>query len=374
LASNALHELEHRLRMFAEQAEELAIILLDADRRVRWWSPGAERIFGYPGSEILGQNHRRLFVPEDNDKGLAEHEAAVAADRGTAEDDRWMERADGSRFWASGMLIAIRDPAGELIGFTKVLRDRTDFREQLETARNQAAMQEEVTRRKDVFLSTLSHELRNPLAPLANAVHIIRMSMRPAPPDVDYALKVVERQVDLLRRLVDDLLDLTRIGAGKIALQRRRVPLHELVERSVEATASLVKERNHRLDVLLPPAPIVLDVDPDRMVQVFTNLLNNAAKYTPPGGRIWIKATVEDGEAVIRFEDNGVGIPIEMLPLIFELFTQVESARRLSAGGLGIGLALVKDLVAQHGGSVTVRSEGPGKGSDFAVRLPMPRD
>jgi PAS domain S-box-containing protein len=361
---------EQLLWLMAQQSREHAIALLDPGGRVSWWSPGAERIFDYPDDEILGQPSARLFTDEDNEKGLAEHEMAVAIEHGSAEDDRWMRRRDGSRFWATGVLATLHDADGSLLGFAKILRDRTDLKEQLETLRNHARVLDLEGRRKDVFLSTLSHELRNPLAPLANAVTIMRMSA-PATPEVEYALKVVERQVELLRRLVDDLLDLSRIGAGKIELKRRRLPLHELVERAVEATRPLVAERKHRLEVLLPPAPIELDVDPDRVVQVFVNLLGNAAKYTPSGGTIWIKATLEGHEAVIRFEDTGVGIPTDMLPRIFDLFTQVESSQPLAQGGLGIGLALVKNLVAQHGGSVQVRSEGVGKGSEFCVRLPM---
>jgi PAS domain S-box-containing protein len=360
---------ERLLRMFAQQSLEHAITLLDPGARIAWWSPGAEHIFGYPADEIVGQPGARLFPPEDNEKGLSEHETAVAIDHGSAEDDRWMQRQDGSRFWASGVLVALHDADGSLLGFAKVLRDRTDLKEQIETLRNHARRMDLEARRKDIFLSTLSHELRNPLAPLANAVAIIRMSVA-GTPEVEYALKVVERQVDLLRRLVDDLLDLSRIGAGKMELKRTRVPLHELIERAVEAARPLVVERKHRLEVLLPPAPIELDADPERLVQVFVNLLGNAAKYTPSGGMIWINATLEGHEAVIRFEDTGVGIPTEMLPRIFDLFTQVESSQLLSQGGLGIGLSLVKNLVAQHGGSVQVRSEGLGKGSEFIVRLP----
>ena len=361
---------ERLLRLTAEQSREHAIVLLDPGGKVTWWSPGAEFILGYAADEIVGHSLSRIFVPEDLEKGLDQHEMAVAIERGSAEDDRWQARKDGSRFWASGALLALRDADGSLAGFAKILRNRTDLKEQLETVRNQAIRLDQEARRKDIFLSTLSHELRNPLAPLASAVGIIRMSAAPST-EVDYALRVVERQIDLLRRLVDDLMDVTRITTGKVALRRARVALHELVERAVEATASLVGERNHRLEVILPPAPIFVEADPDRMNQVFVNLVTNAAKYTPTGGHIWIEGTMEGDEVVARFRDDGVGIPSDMLPRIFELFTQVESSQRLSQGGLGIGLALVKDLVTLHGGSVQVASEGAGKGSEFTVRLPV---
>ena len=182
---------------------------------------------------------------------------------------------------------------------------------------------------------------------------------------------MIERQAHLLERLVDDLLDLTRVGAGKVDLQRRPVALQDLVAAAVDDVAELTRKRGHRVDVVLAEGQVMVEVDRDRMHQVMVNLLTNAAKYTPPGGRIWVKAAREAEEAVFRVEDNGLGIPPEMLPRIFDLFTQVDSARHQSQGGLGIGLALVKNLVTLHGGSVQVRSDGPGKGAEFTVRLPL---
>jgi PAS domain S-box-containing protein len=369
MGGRELRDVEQLLRLAAEQSPEHAFMLMDAGGRFTWWSPGAEHIFGYPRDEMIGQPSAKIFVGEDNEKGLAEHEMAVAIEHGPAEDDRWQERMDGSRFWATGALVALRDPDGSLLGFAKILRNRTDLKEQLETLRNHGMRLDQEARRKDVFLSTLSHELRNPLAPLANSVKIIRMTVQ-GEPDVDYALKVIERQVDLLHRLVDDLLDLTRITAGKVELKRRHMSIQEVIEQAVDATQSVIADRKHQLEMIMPPATLMVDVDPDRMSQVFVNLLTNAAKYTPAGGTIWVKVTMEGNEVVARVEDNGVGIPTDMLPKIFELFTQVESSRSMSQGGLGIGLSLVKDLVTLHGGSVQVRSEGTGKGSDFAVRLP----
>jgi signal transduction histidine kinase len=173
-----------------------------------------------------------------------------------------------------------------------------------------------------------------------------------------------------MRRLVDDLLDVTRIGAGKIELRREPLVLQDVVHRAVESARPIVGERRQRLEVVVPPSPMVVEGDSARLEQVFVNLLNNAAKYTPEGGNVWVKGTTEGDEAVIHVEDTGVGIPREMLPHIFDLFTQVDASRAYSQGGLGIGLSVVKSLVALHGGSVQVRSEGPGKGSEFTVRLP----
>jgi two-component system CheB/CheR fusion protein len=357
------------LRMLGEQSGEHVVLLFDPSGRITWANPGAERTFGYPPGELPGMEGVALFVPEDVEGGLARHEIEVALRNGIAEDDRWQRRRDGSRFWAVGALVALHDEAGRVVALAKLLRDRTDLKEQLEALRNHATALAEGARRKDAFLSTLSHELRNPLAPLTNAVQLIRMS-NTGGSELEFPLKVIERQVDLLRRLVDDLLDLTRIGAGKIQLERAPVVVQELLQQSVDDVRALVEERRHAVEAIFPAEPIRIAGDRSRLHQVFVNLLTNAAKYTPAGGRISVQATLEGDDAVVKVADNGVGIATEMQPRIFELFTQVETSRPLSGGGLGIGLALVKDLVAMHGGSVQVRSEGAGKGSEFTVRLP----
>ena len=363
-------DLDTLLRLLAEQSHEHAILFLDLDGRVTWWSPGAERIFGIPADDIVGQHAAKLFTEEEAAQGVPEHEIAVARTGSAAQDDRWLVRADGSRFWAIGVMLPLYDPDGELIGFGKVLRNRTDIKEQLESARNKADAAAIASRRKDIFLSTLSHELRNPLGALANAAEIIRLTV-PESRELEVPLKVINRQVDNLRRLVDDLMDLSRIGAGKIDLQKETVKLQDVVERAVDGVRPFIEQRRHVLDVVLAFAPVYVEADPGRLEQVFVNLLNNAAKYTPEGGRVWVKGTTEGEDAVVHVEDTGIGIPSELLPRIFKLFTQVESSRSQSQGGLGIGLNLVKRLVTLHGGTVQVRSEGEGKGSRFTVRLPL---
>ena len=361
---------ERLLALLAGQSREHAILFIAPDGRVSWWSAGAEHVFGYRAEEIVGELADRLFTPEDVARGIPRQEQEIALRGDAAEDDRWQQRADGSRFWASGLVMALRDEAGRHLGFGKILRDRTDVKEQIETLRNRAAELEDAAQRKDAFIATLSHELRNPLAPLANAVQLIRLSAQMGG-DVEYAVKVIERQMAVLQRLVDDTLDLSRVGAGKVELRREPLALGGLLREAVESCRAAIDKRDHRVDVVLPDAEIGIEGDPQRLHQVFVNLITNAAKYTPPGGRIWVKGTIEGDEAVARIEDNGVGIPQEMLPGIFELFTQVGTTRRQAEGGLGIGLALVKNLVTLHGGSVQVKSSGPGKGSEFAVRLPL---
>jgi two-component system CheB/CheR fusion protein len=268
------------------------------------------------------------------------------------------------------VVLALRDDSGRVVGFGKSLRDRTDVRAQVEALENRVAALLKADERKTLFLGTLAHELRNPLAPLKNAVQLLRLS-RPDGPDLAYPVSLVERQVEFLRRMVDDLMDVTRIGAGKVELKKGPVLLGELLTQVVDGFRPRGEERRQRLELLLPKGAILVEADQDRLRKVFVNLLNNAVKYTPEGGRVWVKATVEAAEAVVGVEDTGVGIAPGTLPRIFDLFTQEGESRYRSEGGLGIGLSLVKGLVTLHGGSVQVRSEGRGKGSEFTVRLPL---
>ena len=239
----------------------------------------------------------------------------------------------------------------------------------IENAGLVAALKES-DRRKDEFLAILAHELRNPLAPIRNSVEILRARGATAP-EMQWATNVIDRQAKQMSRLVDDLLDVSRITRGMILLHKERIELSEVVNSAVEASRPLIEKRKHELTVTMPPAPIHLDADLTRLSQVVLNLLNNAAKYTEHGGRIGL-AVERDGEHVlIRVTDTGIGIPGEMLPRIFAMFTQVDRSLERTEGGLGIGLTLVQRLVDLHGGTVEARSEGPGLGSEFVVRLPI---
>jgi PAS domain S-box-containing protein len=360
--------IDQLLNLLAQQSKEHAFVLLDANARVLWWSPGAVYIFDRSSIEMVGQSLGILFTAEDRDRGIPDQEIQLAVNFGKAEDDRWQLRRDGSRFWATGILIALRDQNQNIVGFGKILRNRTDLREQVEALRNQVQALTGANQRKDNFLATFSHELRNPMASICTAVELIsRTASRNA--DLKASLKLIEEQLDFVRRMLDDLLDVTRISTGKVRLNMGPVVLQELIGRAVEAARPRIEERDQRIQVIGPSSSIVLQADPDRLQQVFSNLLSNAVKYTPERGAVCVEVTTEADEAVVRVTDTGVGIPHDMLPRIFELFTQVET--QLSYGGLGIGLALVKDFVALHGGSVQVRSEGVGKGSEFMVRLPL---
>jgi PAS domain S-box-containing protein len=245
-------------------------------------------------------------------------------------------------------------------------RQAADF---LERKQAEKALRE-ADRRKDEFLATLAHELRNPLAPIRNGLQIMRLAghSREA---VEQARTVMERQLGHMVRLIDDLLDLSRISRGKIELRKGRVPLAAVVQQAVETSRPAIEQAGHELTVSVPPDPIYVDADVTRLSQVFSNLLNNAAKFTANGGQVWLTVERRDGEAVVSVRDNGVGIPAHMLPKVFEQFTQVDRSLERSQGGLGIGLTIVKRLVEMHGGSVEAHSDGYGKGSEFVVRLPV---
>jgi PAS domain S-box-containing protein len=264
--------------------------------------------------------------------------------------------AESGRVYDAGDLRAADDLAGRIAIA-------------IENARLLAALKE-ADRRKDEFLAILAHELRNPLAPLRSAAHLLQQPGldRPA---LERTGEMMGRQVQQLGRLVDDLLDLSRIARGKMDLRKEWVDLRVVVRRAADVSRSLIESRRHHLTVSLPDAPVPLRADPTRLEQVLTNLLNNAARYTPEGGHIWLTAAVEGGEAVVRVRDTGIGIPPEMLSRIFGLFAQVERREERSQGGLGIGLSLVKSLTEMHGGRAVAHSPGPGRGSEFVVYLPL---
>ena len=225
-------------------------------------------------------------------------------------------------------------------------------------------------RRKDEFLATLAHELRNPLAPVRNAVEILRMK-GPDIPELHWARDIIDRQTQAMARLIDDLMDISRINLGKLKLKREQVELANIVQGAIETSRPLIENMGHELTMTLPPGLVIVDADRTRLAQVFLNLLNNAAKYTERGGRIDLRAELQGSDVVVSVTDSGIGIPADKLPTIFEMFSQVEGALSRSQGGLGIGLCLVKRLVEMHGGSVEAQSGGPGQGSEFVVRLPI---
>jgi two-component system CheB/CheR fusion protein len=275
----------------------------------------------------------------------------------------------GAVHWLHDRWDVLADERGEAAYLTGVCLDVTEFKELEESAQRQVQALADGERRKDEFLATLGHELRNPLAPIRTAVEALKL-INPDAPALQRMLEVIERQALALARLVDDLLDLSRIAQGKFCLWTEPVEVTAILARGVETSLPIIEARRHDLHTTYPDAPLWLEADPVRLVQVVANLLNNAAKYTPEGGRIWLSSAREKGEIVIRVRDTGVGIAGEMLERIFEPFIQADRSLERSEGGLGVGLSLVRRLVELHGGRVEAVSDGPGKGSEFVVRLP----
>jgi PAS domain S-box-containing protein len=351
-----------RFRILVEQVKDYAIFLLDTEGIVVSWNQGAQRIKGYDAGEIIGEHFSRFYLPEDLERGKPDWELKVARAEGRVEDEGWRVRKDGSRFWANIVITALHNPDGSLRGFAKVTRDMTE-RKRIEAL-------EEGERRTNEFLAMLAHELRNPLAPIRNAVGVLR-ARGVDDPHVRRTRDVIERQVTQLARLVDDLLDVSRITTGKITLHRESVDLSDIVARAVEETKSMFEQRRQQLDLHLSPTPLRVNGDRVRLVQIVTNLLANAAKFTPEGGYVRLAVEARGTNVEISVRDNGVGIPADLLPRVFDLFIQGDRSLDHSSGGLGIGLTLVKRLVLLHGGVVEARSEGVGRGSTFVVCLPL---
>jgi len=332
---------------------------------------------GMPRNELGDGSWTPILHPDDVQASLGTWYESVRTGNLYQIEYRFKDRRTGGYRWFLGRAYPVRNEQGQIVRWfgTCTDIDETKRAEQAsrfladENTRLVAALKES-DRRKDEFLAMLAHELRNPLAPIRNGVQIFRAKAPPVP-ELQWATEVIDRQVHQMTRLIDDLLDLSRITLGKIDLRKERVELATVVSSAVEASRPLIEKWGHELSVTIPPQPIPLEADLTRLSQVLMNLLNNSAKYMDRAGHIWVIAEREDGDVLIRVRDTGIGIPAEMLPRIFDMFTQVDRSLERSEGGLGIGLTLVRQLVEMHGGTVEAHSEGPGQGSEFVVRLPI---
>lgn len=368
-AERALQESEERFRLLVEGTTDYAIFMVDPRGNVVSWNPGAKRIKGYEAEEIIGKHFSIFYPREAVESGWPKEELRRATAAGRFEDEGWRVRKDGSTFWANVIITALRDEAGNIRGFSKITRDLTE-RRQLERAKLHAEVMSDLSRRKDEFLAMLSHELRNPLSPILNAVHLLRLQ-KDEDPIQRQARSIIERQVEQLTRLVDDLLEVSRITTGRIRLQREHIDLRNVVERAVETLRALIAQRKHELFVSMPPGPVWVFADSTRMEQVAVNILANAVKYTDEGGQIWVTLQCEGDDAALHVRDTGVGIAPEVLPGIFDLFTQASRSLDRSQGGLGVGLTVVQRVVELHGGRVEAYSPGLGRGSEFTVHMPL---
>jgi PAS domain S-box-containing protein len=357
----ALRESEETFRLMLDGVRDYALVMLDTHGRVRVWHTGAEQILGYKAADIIGHHFSVFYLPDSVERARPIHQLVVAANDERFEEDGWRVRSDGTPFWANVMICALRNPNDELRGYLMLTRDISE--------RKRLEILTQSTREMTEFLAMLSHELRNPLAPIRNAVEVLELSDN-ADPAVVWSRGVIGRQVTQLSRLVEDLLDVSRITSGKIALVRRAVDLREVVTQAVDACRAHLESRHHALHVSVTEAPLIVNGDLARLVQVATNLLSNAVKYTPDGGIIGVSLHQQQGEAVLRVTDNGAGMPPELLERVFDLFAQGERTLARSEGGLGVGLTLVRRLVELHDGAVAAMSSGAGAGSTLEVRIP----
>jgi PAS domain S-box-containing protein len=365
-----LREAEERMRSVVDHVLD-GIVTVDERGLVESFNPAAEQLFGYGSAEVVGQNVK-LLMPEpyhsEHDRVVMQYlRTARAQIIGTGREVMG-RRKDGSTFPVE--LAVSEFLVGERRYFTGIVRDITERKRLERELRKRIEALDEADRQKDEFLAMLAHELRNPLAPMRNALHLMKMPEADAPV-ARHARAIMDRQLSHLVRLVDDLLDVSRIVRGKVDLQCERTDLRTVVQRAVETAQPALDAHQHRLQVDLADEPVWVHADVVRLAQAIANLLTNAAKYTDAAGCVSVSAGVVDDQAVVTVRDTGVGIPPEMLPRVFDLFVQGDRSLERSKGGLGIGLTVVERLVDLHNGHVSAYSAGPGQGSEFTVRLPL---
>ena len=344
------------------ESSDDAIVSKSLDGLISSWNEGARRLFGYTADEAIGKSIM-LIIPPDQQEEERQILARIARGERIEHFETVRIAKDGRRVDVSLTISPVRDGDGCVIGASKVARDISERRRLEERLRD-------ADRRKDEFIAMLGHELRNPLAPIRNATELLRRTTA-GNPACESLCRMLDRQVQQMTRLLDDLLDVSRITRGKIKFRRELIDIGSIVERAVEASRPFIDSRQHELRVTVPETRLPVEGDSTRLVQLITNLLNNAARYTHEGGTISLRVTRHEPWAEIHVEDNGIGIAPHMLPRIFDLFVQSDRSTELSHEGLGIGLTLVRMIAEHHRGNVEAKSAGPGLGSEFIVRLPI---
>ena len=357
-----LRQSEERFRVLIAGVREYAMFMLDPDGRVARWNAGAERIMGYKAQEIEGRHVSAFYPREAIDKKFPEQELALAREHGRFEREAQRVRKDGTAFPANVVITPVYGHDGVLTGYANVTRDLTDIRrvESLEKAEQQTSG----------FLASLAHELRNPIAPINNALHLL--SLRPAADSTDkWVREVLQRQTAQMTRLIDDLLDVSRVTRSAILLNKQLLDVRAVARAAVDAAMQWMQARRHAVSVdFAQGEPLTVLGDEKRLTQVLQNLLHNAARYTPEGGQVTLSARREDADVVIAVKDNGVGMDAELLRSAFDMFKQGRQAQQGPQGGLGIGLTLAQRLIRLHGGTIIAQSSGPDCGSEFVIRLP----
>lgn len=350
------------------------VIATDLEGRVELMNPVAESLTGWKQAESLGQplNDILRLEHEGDEQKVENPVSEVLRDGEPASLPRHtvLVSRDGTRWSIEDTATPIRDEHGTMIGSALVFREVGERRRLEQIANARMAELADASRRKDEFLAMLAHELRNPLAPILTAATILK-SEPSSRASIEWTAQMIERQTLHMVRLVDDLLDLSRVTQGKITLRREKVEIAAILRHAANTTRGVIDSKDHQIDLSIPEHLAVVDADPTRLEQVFVNLLHNAVKYSPTRDAIVVSAEVEDDFVVVSVLDRGIGIPAELLEHVFDLFTQGDRPLDRAQGGLGIGLTLVKQLVALHGGTVSAHSAGPGTGSEFRVRLPI---
>jgi PAS domain S-box-containing protein len=362
--------------LFIENVRDYAIFIIDPRGCALTWNAGVQRMLGYAESEFLGLDVRRIFRVSDAHQ--AEREMARAAATGRSEDERWHVRKDGTEIWVTGVLTALRDSAGRLRGYAKIMRDSTADRhaalERDELLRRELAARgqaEQANRMKDEFLAMVSHELRTPLNAILGWARMLRTGELDEARR-DRAVETIERNARAQSQLVGDLLDISRIVTGKLQLDVGPVSIQQLLRAAVESVDHAADAKDIRLSVAISGEPAPVEGDPARLTQVVLNLLSNAIKFTPSGGRVDVHLHRREDDVELTVCDTGQGMRPDELPQVFTRFHQAATGRR-PAGGLGLGLAIARHIVEAHGGTIEARSEGPGRGACFVVRLPQAR-
>src|SRR6266568_2367933 len=367
--SSALQDTAEQFHILVDSVEEYAIYLLDPNGDIITWNTGAEKIKGYSAKEIVGKHFTCFYTADDVAAGKPQRNLLEAARRGYIRDQGLRVRKDGSTFEAEVVITALRDDTGKIRGFSKVTRDITDQIRSREFEAEKIAAQK-ASKAKDDFLAALSHELRTPLTPALAAATYLEDNAAKLPPDFVEDVQLIKRNVQLQARLIDDLLDLTRITHGKLHLDLESCDAHAVIRNSIETASSAIAAKKLRLSTKLHAKEHYVLADCIRLQQVFWNLMNNAAKFTPPGGQIAI-STSNDERGRFRFEiaDTGIGIEPERLASLFTPFEQADASVTRQFGGLGLGLAISKHLVELHRGKIEAESHGRSFGATFKVTL-----
>ncbi|HEV7485089.1 MAG TPA: PAS domain S-box protein [Thermoanaerobaculia bacterium] len=389
-AEEELRQSTEIFQLLVSSVRDYAIFMLDPTGHIATWNKGAERIKGYKPEEIIGSHFSRFYGEEDRANRKPERELEIARAEGSVEDEGWRIRKDGTRFWANVVITAVFDAHGELRGFAKVTRDISDRKEAEETRRalleqrearliaeeerrraeDSYRVSQEANRAKDDFLMTLSHELRTPMTAILGWSRMLP-TMSPDDPMFHEAIISIAGGAQLQARLIDDILDVSRIVSGKLRLAPETIEVARVIMNAAEAVNATAEAKQITITMSLPPTLGMIVADPTRIQQVIWNLLNNAVKFTRRGGKVEVSARRTASQVLVSVTDSGEGIDPQFLPHIFEPFRQAESPQTRVHGGLGLGLSIVRYIAEAHGGTVSAESEGRGKGSTFTVTLPV---